>query len=116
MENVLAVDDNFEPIPIVVDSFEIKLYRPGLISATEAAVNDLQVSLFPNPGTGRFQLQTAIPYEKLFIFDAFGRVVYEEENQRRKSSKSFDLSLKPGCYFLRLEAPTGASCTKLIIE
>jgi hypothetical protein len=116
VEDVLAVDDAFEALPVVVDSFEIKLYRPGNISATFNAVDDLEAKLFPNPTTGVFQLETALPYKNLFIFNTLGHLVYEENNETGRRRKSFDLQLKPGCYFLRVASEAGASCTKLIIE
>lgn len=116
IEEVLAVDDNFEAIPIVVDSLEIKLYSPGTVSSTVPLKDETNIKVFPNPTSSIFTLESSLPYDRLVVLDALGREVYREENDDRLTTKTLDLQLNTGCYFLKVESENSTSCTKLIIE
>ncbi|WP_156825898.1 hypothetical protein [Lewinella cohaerens] len=114
IEGMQLVDGELSPIPVTVDSFEVKLYRPGVIAATADPINALKAKLYPNPSTGPCTISTALPFAKLTLVDGLGRRVCTYEFSPRRSWNLPDLNLEPGCYHLKIEGSQGISWLKML--
>lgn len=114
LEGVQLLDGELTTIPVAVDSFEVKLYRPGTISRTNAALNNLQASLYPNPSRSICTINAAHPFEKLCLTDGLGRPIYNRQFAPRRSWQLPDLSLTPGYYYLKIEGDQGVSWLKFL--
>ncbi|MEL6655795.1 MAG: T9SS type A sorting domain-containing protein [Bacteroidota bacterium] len=115
IEELMLLDGELGKVPVTVDSFEVKLYRPGTISQTlDLQENPLQAKVFPNPFQGQLQVQTAEEFHRLLIIDPLGRIVETYQFSPRRSWKSAELALASGCYFLQLEGENGISRLRLI--
>ncbi|WP_367389198.1 T9SS type A sorting domain-containing protein [Lewinella sp. LCG006] len=115
IEGMQLMDGHLDPIPISVDSFEIKLYRPGVIAGAKEPLNELGARLYPNPSNGPFSVSAAHPIEELTIFDGLGRVVYYEYLlSPRKSWELPELNLEKGYYHVKIEGAQGISLLKLL--
>ena len=116
IEGMQLLDGNLDPIPVSVDSFELKLYRPGVIATTAEPFNDLGATLYPNPTTGPCTISAAAPFAKLTLVDGLGRIVFTHESSPRRSWSLPDLNLAPGYYHLHLEGAQGSSWLKLLYQ
>jgi hypothetical protein len=114
IEGMQLLDGDLSPIPVSVDSFEIKLYRPGVIAATAEPLNELGATLYPNPSTGPCTISAASSFGKITLVDGLGRVVYTRAFSPRRSWSLPDLNLAPGYYHLKVEGSQGASWLKLL--
>lgn len=102
---------------------------PGLPSFLESYFNGLAptalptgpcttgtLAVFPNPSTGLFQVQVPeacfVPYQVL-VYDALGRLVYQQAVATARSLLLDLSSLAPGSYFLALKLPTQTLWRKL---
>ena len=115
LEALMVFDGDLEPVPIAVDSFEVKLYRPGTISSTnDIRNNPLEARVFPNPFQGELQVQAAHEFRNVVIYDALGRTVQTYQFNPRRSWQSSELVLASGYYFLQLEGEKGISRLRLV--
>lgn len=114
IEGVQLLDGDLAPVSVSVDSFEIKLYRPGVIATTAEPLNELGATLYPNPSTGPCTISAASPFGKITLVDALGRGVYTRTFSPRRSWSLPDLNLAPGYYHLKVESSQGASWLKLL--
>ncbi|MFO8054789.1 MAG: T9SS type A sorting domain-containing protein [Bacteroidales bacterium] len=76
------------------------------------------VTIYPNPGTGLFNIETAFSREDvLFIYDAKGRRIQEIAIMEEKEFMSIDLSNeKQGLYYLIINKKDHTVTRKLIIS
>lgn len=76
-----------------------------------AEVNDINVSLYPNPTTGKLNVN-AEGAQEINVLDINGRVVMTANN-----TNTIDLSnLSNGCYFVRVITNAGVSTQKIVKE
>jgi hypothetical protein len=73
------------------------------------------VRVFPNPSSGKLNLQSDVPTEIPYtLYDMSGRQIIQGELIR---SRSLDLSaLEGGLYLLQLQTPDGLICKRLVVE
>lgn len=116
LEQLLTVDDEFEPLPIYLDSFELKLYRESVVANLNPTPNELEAALYPNPTNGQFNVQAQHSFEHLTLFDALGRSVWEEGCSPRRQWTSGKLNLPPAYYLLKAEGAAGISYLRMIVK
>jgi hypothetical protein len=103
------------------------IFTDGSSSGTETATNntftsmdevsgDLVVDIFPNPGAGRFVIQTN-GNGFISIYDALGKQVKQVNLQRNTSEYDVDLSgLPKGIYIVNLTSGNKVVSKKLFLE
>lgn len=111
--------DKSEPSKGNYDMWVIKL-GPEILGDTELAPEPA-FSVFPNPNSGRFQLQFSGVKElqlTLEITDLLGRTLYQEVAKVEAGvvNKTFNLRLTRSIYFLQLKAGNKISTRKIVIE
>jgi hypothetical protein len=117
---------------ISVDSSFITVSSPLQSCTSVAAVNELNnsfnVSIFPNPSNGIFNLEFGVmdgsaPHTtsiglkdaQLCIYNALGENVYSEKI-RNPQSVILNLDLPNGVYFMHLQTAQGAAIKKMFIS
>jgi hypothetical protein len=71
-------------------------------------------TIFPNPTSGKFILDTKIKGE-FFVYNTLGGEIYQSKIKNQKSE--IDLSAQPnGVYFLHVQSENGTTVKKLIIN
>lgn len=84
--------------------------------------NAYNISVYPNPTTGRFNLALFTNEQSVVnirIFNLLGTMVYAEENVSvfNKLTKTLDLSTLPkGIYHLKVEGTKGTSIIRVVID
>ena len=72
--------------------------------------------LYPNPSTGILTLESEKPIQRLTIFDALGKLVYQE-NIQHQSQLQIDLSFLPkGLYLVKIEGEGFVGSRKVVLE
>lgn len=64
-----------------------------------------QVLLYPNPTKGCFKLKSDEIMSSLFIFDQYGRCIFERESN--DNTLSLSLNIDPGVYTVRIQLESG---------
>jgi|SRR6476661_329851 len=89
-------------------------------SAARDAKLDAALSVYPNPSTGRFTLNSTEPAllaAPLTVMDATGRCVLRAEAARPAATRALDLSGQPGgIYTLQLQTAEGIVTRKLVVQ
>lgn len=82
------------------------------------STNDIEVgsfALYPNPTTGKLQIETTQEIEQASVYNLVGQKVKNISLQA--GQKAIDISeLKTGSYFVTLQSTTGNTYTKLIVK
>jgi endonuclease I len=85
-------------------------------------VRESPVTLFPNPGDGRFSIQADLLTDatlNLKIYNIAGKVIFEKTYETASGSnliKVNDTSVQPGIYFVRIVADGAVYLHKLVVE
>ncbi len=84
------------------------------------ANSENKISVYPNPSSGKFQLQLNgnIPEEfELTVTDISGRIIYRQQIDNYRTDAQIDIAdCKSGMYFLKLINDNKVLSTKLIVE
>ncbi len=81
------------------------------ITGTEAADLVDNIRLFPNPATSRIHIQSELPIEKVFIFNAMGTLVQTSESKEMNVEQ-----LATGMYFVQVKTEMGIGCLRFLKE
>lgn len=74
---------------------------------------EVVISIYPNPSTGIFKIQTTENIERIEVFNLSGRIIKE----MNPNSIEMDLSKLPsGCYFLKFTFSSGDMLTNRIVK
>lgn len=93
---------------------DTSMCHPIIVTSIESYNLSNEITIFPNPSMGLFNLQISAPYERLFITDLSGRIIY---NQYSNSQNEFliDLSqFENGMYFITVINNDERAVKKLI--
>ncbi len=84
------------------DSLHVYMRMLDVISSTSKdSASDL--TIYPNPSTGKFRIQSLTPIESIEIYDPQGKVVYGNSNVSETISPLIDLSEQTkGIYLLKI--------------
>ena len=82
----------------------------------EIYANENLISVFPNPSTGKFLLETkGLKESEIKIYNSIGEVLYESFLPSGKAD--IDLSASPkGIYFIRVNSEEKSASKKIIIQ
>lgn len=92
-----------EPIESILLNFENPVYR-------------LEFNIFPNPSRGIVTLEFEKPVRRLTIFDALGKVVYQESAQYQSQLQIYLGHLPKGLYLVQVEGKGGVGSRKVVLE
>ena len=81
-------------------------------SINEISKND--VSIYPNPSNGNFEVKGANVYASISVFNALGQEVRSVKNNT-KSIVNFNMSERKGVYFVKLSDVNGNVITRKVI-
>lgn len=106
----VAVDANNKPItPVYMDSVRIT-YK----TAVPLVINNINLSVYPNPGKGLFTITLPELDSKLQVLNTNGQVVYATT---ANGKLTLDLRNQPtGVYTIRIINQQGTANTKLILQ
>lgn len=95
-------------------SYTIEYFVHGLVGINE--ISDVQISIQPNPTTGKIYV-TGIEHAQLIeLFDIQGRKLLQVNKQNTQPSVEINLSeYKKGIYFVKISSNNGKQITKKLI-
>ncbi len=108
---IVATDGNDKPlVDVLTDSIRITKFRTSVPNFT----NTINVSVYPNPAKGIFNIDLPNTASKVSIIDISGQVVNTITGQGKIK---IDLGNQPaGLYFVSVTNPQGAYKTKIILQ
>lgn len=114
IDSILVLDNELNPIPIVSDTLKLAVDK-------ELTVNTLQynstvkVEVFPNPTNGLLIVESTKPnLEEVRLFDAFGKLVLQQDLQKQ-NLQTMDIRFVPnGIYFAKIKTANGIQTKKII--
>ncbi len=115
VEDILMVDENFNPIPVASDTFTLKLYHNIASTVNAPNSNELQASVFPNPSNGLLQLKSSHSFNTIELIDAMGRNTILYKGIPRKQWETKNTQLMSGIYTIRLRGTNGSSVLKYLV-
>ena len=87
----------------------------GPLSVTEQETPD-QITIYPNPSTGLTTLESEKPIQRLAVFDALGKLFYQE-NIQYQTQVLLDLGHLPqGLYLVQVEGDGFVGSRKVVLE
>lgn len=91
------------------------------VTGIKEAETGLIVSIYPNPGNGKFNLQLSnltVPSVRLIVSDMLGRVVLEQELQvsDKQISRELTLPSTKGTYLLQFNTGNQTTTRKVVVE
>ncbi len=99
---------------------------PGDSTLVHNYVNEIHFVLYPNPATNRVYIRNKsgqpIQITALSVFDLQGRLLYMDrqiDNQAwaHENTLPIDFStFKSGCYFIKIDTPTGVETHKVVVK
>ncbi len=90
--------------------FEVE---PGNTIGFQDVPTQTRVILYPNPNKGSFMLKSEENISRVFIYDQYGRMVFEEKPNEKTSSLSLNLS--DGVYILSVLLESGKTEQKRMV-
>ena len=106
-----------EDIPKMKENIDLlqEIYDTGFSGVTSIAdVNQVELSLFPNPSSGQFIIESSQRFESFEVLSILGESITKE---LPLINNEIDLNLGSGTYLLRVTAADGSISThKFIIE
>ncbi len=113
LESELAVTTY--PLAAPASYFTFWLEDDNSVGISEAQKKNT-FTIAPNPSDGRFRIEEkdGLKPQRLRIFDAFGKLLFNDSNPN--FPYLYNLNLKGGIYYLLIDTPTGQSTEKLIIS
>lgn len=103
----------FPPTPECFDDF---IFSCGATSTEELTVNNVDVTLYPNPATSAFSIQSGAMIQKVSIYNLIGEKVLEAQSTDQ-FVVGFDIrNLDAGMYVVEISTSNGITSQKLAIE
>jgi hypothetical protein len=84
------------------------------IIGIEEKLKHTEVTIFPNPNSGSFEIADKEDFETIEIFDSYGQIVYKDENFKISSKVNLQ-GRKKGVYFLKLNKKNGYTVSVKIV-
>jgi hypothetical protein len=103
----------FPPTPECFDDFIISC---GATSVDDPDTESSNVSVYPNPATSSFRIQSNKEISKVVIYDLLGSKVFED-NVFNQTDVAIDIrDLQPGIYLVEINTSEGIITQKLAVE
>lgn len=118
------VTNPFQPVSVLINEGPFNNKPIGTMTITLNQVlsiddqNLTQVSLYPNPSNGMFNITTsnANMLKEASVYDVLGKQVAKFENSNANNQTQFDLTqLNKGIYLVRLILEDGSQSTKKVV-
>ncbi len=88
----------------------------SVVLSVENLRPEIALNVFPNPSTGNITLESEAPIQRIFAFDAMGRLVFQESVQN-KTTHQLNLSHLPkGLYLLQISGGGFEKTEKVVIH
>jgi len=88
----------------------------SIVLSVENPFSRLEFNIFPNPSSGIVTLEFEKPVNRLTVFDALGRLVYQE-NSQYQTQLQIDLGHLPeGLYLVQVEGDGVVGSRKVVLE
>lgn len=91
-------------------------YTPGLVSVPQTFDATKNVKVFPNPASQFIYIESAMPVQRITIFDGFGKPVMSQAGDNAETIKLQVQSLTPGVYFVKVETMSNQSLSARFIK
>lgn len=115
IEEVLAIDDDFNLIPVVSDSLHFMIYDPKLITNIKDPYLSENIHVYPNPVKGSLNIRSAFDLQLIEVIDMHGRQV-KRFHPIDKSDQINLADLSNGVYGLRIYSSEGILTRKILIQ
>jgi len=94
------------------NNFYIDNIRIPVVTDIKEQNTETNVSIFPNPSTGIFAIETEMKEFTISVYDAIGNIVYEVKNE-----KTIDISSQAkGIYFIKISSGDKTISKKIVVE
>jgi hypothetical protein len=111
--NVIMIEDNPPYNPIAVDNLYFRIFDLENLSIN--ANSELISTIFPNPTTGSFTINSPIKINTIELYDIVGKQVMSLTSN--KNTERIQLINSPaGVYFIKLTSDNGSVVKKLIVQ
>ncbi len=102
IEGVLAIDVQYDTIPVWADSICLDLYDVDAVLADRDLADDHSIGIWPNPTKGRLSLASAIAFDRLELVDMRGASWLLYAGAAVEEWQGHLPDLPPGCYAVRI--------------
>ena len=103
--------------PRVVNIIDIGAYENGSAIGIDEPISISDISVYPNPSSGKFTLQSAIGIYEIEIYNVLGERIYTTTNLSQSSSNEIDLSYAPkGIYFVKIYDGSRVYNKKVVVQ
>lgn len=107
IKDALFKDGDFFSVPVFTDSIRLVVRHPDAVSGTQNFANNQELRLYPNPGSGKFYVQTPNSVNMLSVWDSSGRQVFLK-SETDGNFHALDLSYLPdGMYTIIANSHSG---------
>ena len=83
------------------DSSENEFYYSTIETASISKIQDSNLSISPNPNTGKFSINNIQPHTNFSVLDINGRLIYQSLSDSDKIEIDLECIAKKGIYFLQ---------------
>ena len=83
------------------DSLETEFYYSTIETASISKIQDSNLSISPNPNTGKFSINNIQPQTNFSVLDINGRLIYQSLSDSDKIEIDLECIAKKGIYFLQ---------------
>jgi photosystem II stability/assembly factor-like uncharacterized protein len=88
----------------------------SIVLNVENPVSRLEFNIFPNPSRGIITLEFENPIQRLTVFDALGKLVYQENTQYQTQVQLNLRHLPKGLYLVQVEGDGVVGSRKVVLE
>jgi hypothetical protein len=92
-------------------------YFHTILGVEDIESQDESITVYPNPGSGKFAISSDTPVSSLEIYNMFGETIYTDYSLNPQTSFTIDLSgQSKGVYFAKIQAGTKVISRKIMIQ
>ncbi len=91
-------------------------YTPDHTSNIEEPENQICISIYPNPSTGKFTINSSEVIQEYMITDINGRLIYESNGFIHNNEINVNFTISDGLYFVKVISNQGIAVNKLLIS
>jgi beta-glucanase (GH16 family) len=107
-----TISDDF--ISDIMEIDYVRVYELQPLSSAVIDNQNVEISIYPNPSTGQFYVETPNVINKIVVYDLTGRILSKYNPFRTKESVSIQQS--PGVYLVKMTGDNFEKVNKVIIN